>query len=108
MLRVLNDYYLVLPDPVTEEVDKGSGLTKDVVAAIKSGKLIVPDIAEHAVKKYPMTGKVVSFGDQRRYKDIKKGDKVLFGRNCYAKVRFKEKEYFTMCEKDILCVIKPD
>lgn len=105
-LQVLNDFYLVEPYGEELQVDKGSGLTKEVVEALKGGKLHVPDQSEYAVRKRPMKGKVVAYGDKTKYggKEIKLGDTVYFGYFCYAKVKHNGKEYFEMREYDLFGV----
>lgn len=103
MLKVLNDFVLVKPDPVEAQVDNRTGLTTDVVNAIKNSKLVIPDIAQYALKKYPMTGKVITKGPEVS-SEIKIGQKVLFGYACYAKFEYEKTEYFSMREKDIICV----
>lgn len=103
-IKVLNDFYCILPDEMALQVDKNSGLTEDVVKAMKSGKLFIPETAEYAAKKQHMSGTVVSYGDKTKYggKDIKIGDRVFFGYFCYAKKKLFNKEYFFMREYDIL------
>lgn len=107
-IKVLNDFYLVEPDKEEITQDKNSGLTREVVEAINSKKLYVPEVAEHYAKKRPMRGKVVSWGDKCLYanKEICLGDTVFFGYYCYAKIKHGGKEYFQMREYDILAVEK--
>ena len=109
-IKVLNDFYLV--EPFQEEItqDKQSGLTEDVVSAIKSGKLIIPEIADKYVKKRPMKGKVITWGDKCKYAgdEIVAGDTIYFGYYCYAKVKHGGKEYFELREYDILAVEKDE
>ena len=78
-LKVLNDRVLIKEDPIDYNVDPGSGLTKDVVDALKSSKLVVPDQMEHYVKKYPCTGEVLGVGDECGGQ-LKVGDRVIFAR----------------------------
>ena len=108
MLKVLNNYYLVEPEELKVEVDKNSGLTEDVVGALDSGKLVLPEAYEFFAKKLPMRGKVIAFGDTRRYTDIQVGDVVGFGQYSYAKFSYEGKDYLELNEKDLLYVIKPD
>ena len=108
MLKVLNNFYLIQPEELQVEVDKASGLTEDVVASLNSGKLFIPEAHEYFAKKLPMRGKVIAYGDTRRYTEIQVGDIVGFGQYSYAKFEYEGKEYLEVHEKDLLYVIKPD
>jgi co-chaperonin GroES (HSP10) len=108
VLKVLNEFYLIEPEDLKVQVDKRSGLTEDVVGALDSGKLFIPEAYEYAALKLPMRGKVVAYGDKRRYTDILVGDVVGFGQYSYAKFMFEGKEYLEVHEKDLLYVIKLD
>jgi len=78
-LKVLNDRVLIKEDEIDWNQDAGSGMTKDVVAALKSSKLVIPDTAEFYAKKYPCTGEVIGVGKQCG-DDLKVGDRVIFAR----------------------------
>ncbi len=73
------------------------------------GGIIIPDTATEK----PQEGEVVAFGKGRvledgsqRALDVKKGDKILFGKYAGTEVMIKEEEYLIMREDDILGVIE--
>ena len=104
-LRAINDFYIIEEDPIELTVDKSSGLNKDVVEALRSKKLVLPEIAEHYADKYPFTGRVVSKGDQTKYAEIKVGTHVMFAR--LGGMRWEEngKQMMNLREKDIHAII---
>ena len=71
---------IIIPDPATEKPQEG-----EVVAVGK--------------------GRVLEDGSQRAL-DVKKGDKILFGKYAGTEVMIKEEEYLIMREDDILGVIE--
>ena len=73
------------------------------------GGIIIPDTA----KEKPGEGKVVSVGNGKMGDDgkripleIKKGDRILFGKYSGSDVKIEGKEYLIMREDDVLCVIE--
>ena len=73
-----------------------------------SGGIIIPDTA----KEKPQEGKVVAVGPGRvgddgkvRKLDVKKGDKVLFGKWSGTEITLDGKELLIMKESDILGII---
>ncbi|MFT3922688.1 MAG: co-chaperone GroES [Myxococcales bacterium] len=73
------------------------------------GGIIIPDTA----KEKPAEGKVVAVGTGRvqedgkvRALDVKKGDRVLFGKYSGTEVKVDGEELIIMREDDILCVIE--
>ena len=73
------------------------------------GGIIIPDTA----KEKPAEGKVVAVGTGRvqedgkiRALDVKKGDRVLFGKYSGTEVKVDGDELIIMREDDILCVIE--
>jgi chaperonin GroES len=93
-LRPLNDRILVKR---VEEEEK----TK--------GGIIIPDTA----KEKPAEGKVVAVGkgqigpDGKRIPiDMKKNDRILFGKYGGQEVKVEGEEYLIMREDDVLCVIE--
>ena len=73
------------------------------------GGIIIPD--NHTEK--PAQGQVVSTGPGRRAKDgswtaldVKKGDKILFGKYAGTEVKVNDNEFLIMKEEDILGVIQ--
>ncbi len=73
------------------------------------GGIIIPDTA----KEKPAEGKVVSVGNGKLGDDgkripleIKKGDKILFGKYSGTEVNIEGTEYLIMREDDILGVIE--
>ena len=74
-----------------------------------SGGIIIPDTAQEK----PMEGKVVAVGDGHKAEDgkvtkldVKKGDKVLFGKWSGTEVKMDGKELLIMRESDILGIIQ--
>ena len=73
------------------------------------GGIIIPDTA----KEKPAEGKVIAVGTGRvqedgkiRALDVKKGDRVLFGKYSGTEVKVDGEELIIMREDDILCVIE--
>jgi chaperonin GroES len=73
------------------------------------GGIIIPDTA----KEKPVEGKVIAVGNGRvqddgkvRPLDVKKGDRVLFGKYSGTEVKIEGEEHIIMREDDILCVIE--
>jgi chaperonin GroES len=74
-----------------------------------AGGIIIPDTA----KEKPMEGKVVAVGSGARDEtgkvqklDVKKGDKILFGKWSGTEVKVDGQELLIMKETDILAVIE--
>src|SRR3990167_2752077 len=91
-LRALNDMVIIEEEPVDFEVDKPSGLTKDVVEAIKSSLLHIPETAEFYAKKYPCVGKILTIGDKTWYK-LEVGTRVVFARQGGLREQIDGKDY---------------
>ena len=73
------------------------------------GGIIIPDTA----KEKPIEGLVVAVGPgaidkdgKRREPELKKGDKVLFGKYAGTDVRIAGEDHLIMREEDILAVIE--
>ena len=73
------------------------------------GGIIIPDTA----KEKPAEGKVVAVGNGKLGDDgkrvpleVKKGDKILFGKYSGTEVKIEGKEYLIMREEDVLGVIE--
>ena len=74
----------------------------------KKGSIIIPDTA----KEKPQQGKIVAVGpgkltdDGKRVKlEVKKGDKVLYGKYSGTEVTIDSDEYLIMRESDILAIV---
>lgn len=72
------------------------------------GGIIIPDTA----KEKPQEGEVVAVGDgkilengTRIAMDVKKGDRILFGKYSGSEVKLDGKEYLIMREDDILGIL---
>ena len=94
ILRPLQDRILV--QRVEEE-----GKTK--------GGIIIPDTA----KEKPIEGKVIVAGNGKLSEDgrrivleVKKGDRILFGKYSGTEVKIEDEEYLIMREDDVLGVIE--
>ena len=73
-----------------------------------NGGIIIPDTA----KEKPAEGKVVAVGNgkiaedgKRIALDIKKGDRILFGKYSGTEVKISGEEYLIMREDDVLGII---
>ena len=74
----------------------------------KSG-IIIPDTA----KEKPQQGKIIAVGKGKTLEngsrvepDVKKGDKILFGKYAGSEIKVEGTEYLIMREDDILGVIE--
>lgn len=72
------------------------------------GGIIIPDTA----KEKPIQGEIVAVGQGRigddgkvRPLDVKKGDKVLFGKYAGTEIKIDGEEFLMMREEDILGVL---
>ena len=72
------------------------------------GGIIIPDTA----KEKPAEGKVVSVGKgkvdesgKRIAPEVKKGDRILFGKYSGTEVKIEGEEYLIMREEDVLGII---
>ncbi len=73
------------------------------------GGIIIPDTA----KEKPAEGKVVSVGNgkigddgKRIPLEVKKGDRILFGKYSGTEVKIDGEEYLIMSESDVLGIIE--
>ena len=73
------------------------------------GGIIIPDSA----KEKPAEGKVIAVGDGKRGDDgkliplqVKKGDRILFGKYSGTEVKIDGDEYLIMREDDVLGIIE--
>jgi len=76
---------------------------------VKKGGIIIPDTA----KEKPQQGEVVAVGPgklseegKRTPMDVKKGDRVLFGKYSGTEIEIDGEEYLIMQEDDILAIIE--
>jgi len=74
-----------------------------------AGGIVLPDTA----KEKPIRGKVIAVGEGRRTDEgkviplqVKKGDKVLFGKYAGSEVKVDGNEYLIMKEDDVLAIIE--
>ena len=74
-----------------------------------AGGIVIPDSATEK----PIEGKVVAVGNGKildsgevRKLDVKKGDKILFGKYSGTEVKVDGEEYLVMREDDIMGIIK--
>ena len=73
------------------------------------GGIVLPDTA----KEKPQKAEVVAVGKGRITEsgkveplEVKKGDKVLFGKYAGNEITYKEEEYLILKEEDILAILK--
>jgi chaperonin GroES len=93
-IRPLNDRVLVLRE------DEGKK---------SAGGIIIPDTA----KEKPQRGKVVEIGSGKMDKDgkripleVKKGDRILFGKYAGTEIKIDNVEHVFMREDDILSILE--
>ena len=72
------------------------------------GGIIIPDTA----KEKPIQGEVIAVGQGRttedgkiRPLDVKKGDRILFGRYAGTEIKINSEEFLMMREEDILGIV---
>ena len=99
---------------MTEECHAGKPLADRVVVKpleeleTKKGGIIIPDTA----KEKPMQGQIIEVGPGRVSDDgktvnmqVKKGDRVLYGKYTGTEVSIDTEEYLIMRESDIFAII---
>src|SRR5262245_53239689 len=76
---------------------------------VVKGGIIIPDTA----KEKPMEGEVVAVGPgktgddgKRSPMDVKKGDRILFGKYAGTEIKIDEQDYVIMREEEILAVLE--
>ena len=94
-IRVLNDRVLILPEEAEYQ-----NLTDEVCSALKSGKLVLPEVYEGFAKKTPEWGVIVTSGDKCEY-DWENGRRVHFARLASVRVEYQGKKYCLVREYDI-------
>jgi len=75
---------------------------------VKKGGIIIPDTA----KEKPQEGKVVAVGKgrlnekgERIAMEVKKGDRVLFGKYAGTEINIDDEKYLILRETDILAIV---
>jgi chaperonin GroES len=75
---------------------------------VKKGGIIIPDTA----KEKPQEGEVVAVGKgrlsetgERIAPEVKKGDKVLFGKYSGTEISVADEQYLILRESDILAIV---
>ncbi|UCG92583.1 MAG: co-chaperone GroES [candidate division WOR-3 bacterium] len=86
-------------------------LVERIEEEVRKGGIIIPDTA----KEKPQQGKVIAVGDGRRDEkgnrialDVKKGDRILFGKYAGNEIKVEDKEYLIIREDDILGIIEKE
>ncbi|MCK4234840.1 co-chaperone GroES [candidate division WOR-3 bacterium] len=80
-------------------------LIKRIEEEVKKSGIIIPD----TVKEKPQKGKVIEVAKVKKDEDpmqVKKGEKVLFGKYAGTEIDIDKEEYLLMSEEDILAVIE--
>ncbi len=80
-------------------------LIKRIEEDVKKGSIIIPDTA----KEKPQKGQVIEVAKVKKDDDpmqVKKGDKILFGKYAGTEIEINDEEYLLMSEEDILGVIE--
>ncbi len=77
--------------------------------ATTAGGIVLPD----AAKEKPIEGKIIAVGEGRRNDDgetiplqVKKGDRILFGKYAGTEVKLDGDEYLIMKEDDVLAILE--
>lgn len=104
-LKAINDFVIVEEEPIQIEHDRDSGLTSEVVSAIKEGNLIIPDAYQDFAEKFPCRGKVISVGPNC-HNGVKVGDKIIFARLGVQRIQDKGKVIVIVRGEDIHAVIE--
>lgn len=99
-LKALNDRYIIKEDPITWEADKRSGLTNEVVEALKGSRLYLPDIGEDFARKYPCTGIVLSKGESCKF-NIQVGEHVAYARLGVQRFKWEGEDLCVVVEHDL-------
>jgi chaperonin GroES len=79
-------------------------LVKRIEEEVKKGGIIIPDTA----KEKPQKGEVVEVAKVKKDDDpmqVKKGEKILFGKYAGTEIEIDGKDFLIMSEEDILAVI---
>ncbi len=103
-MKALNDILVLEEEAVDFEVDNPSGLSKAVVAALKSSKLVIPEQAEYYAKKFPCIGRVLYSGSKCKY-GIANGTRVLFARHGVMREQVDGKNLVFVREADLHAVL---
>ena len=84
-------------------------IVKPIEKEVMKSGLIIPDTA----KEKPMEGEVVAVGPgrlleggKRQDMDVKKGDKILYGKYSGTEVKINDKNYLIMHQEDVMGIIK--
>ncbi len=80
-------------------------LVERIEEEVKKGGIIIPDTA----KEKPQKGKVIEVAKVGKDEDpmqVKKGEKILFGKYSGTEIEIGKEEYLIMTEDDILAVIE--
>jgi chaperonin GroES len=103
-LKALNDIVIIIEDDPRMEAGRYTGFTREAIEALKSGKLVAPDIAEDAVKKYPGTGEVISVGPKVKM-DIHVGNQVMVSRFGGQREEMNGKTILFVRESEVIAVV---
>lgn len=101
-IRAFNNFYIVEEEAIENCYD--AGMSKETLEAVKSGLIVLPDIAKNFMEKYPCRGKVISKGEACKF-DIKVGDRVIYARLGVQRYEFEGKILCDVRECDIHAVI---
>ena len=78
-------------------------------AEVTKGGIIIPDTA----KEKPMQGEIIAVGTGKQGEDgkvtplqVKKGDKVLYGKYAGTEINVEGEEFLIMREADVFAIIK--
>jgi len=78
---------------------------------VRKGGIIIPDSA----KEKPQKGKVIAAGPgrvddngKRIAMDVKKGDRILFGKYSGNEIRVGDEDYLIMREEDVLAIVEKE
>ena len=84
-------------------------IVKPIEKEVMKSGLIIPDTA----KEKPMEGEVAAVGPgrmleggKRQEMDVKKGDKILYGKYSGTEIKINDKNYLIMHQEDVMGIIK--
>ena len=107
-LKAFNDIYIIEEDPIELMVDSDSGLTPEVMTALKESKLIIPDAYKDFAEKFPCRGKILSYGEGTKYPKaglLKEGDRVVYARFGVQRYKYEGRTLCDVREQDLHALI---
>lgn len=101
-LKATNDIYIIEEDSIETSYD--TGVSKEVMDAVKSSKLVIPEAYKNWSEKFPCRGIVLSKGNLCKL-PVKEGDRVIYARLGVQRYQFDGKNLCSVREPDIHAII---